>query len=88
MATMESRKGTSVAEPRKQLHRGRRSAPQRVHHPLTRSPTDEEATTIKVASAKNHAKAQPNGVLKLKKTAPLKLNKQGAWKETGILDGS
>ncbi|KAK0646256.1 SCA7, zinc-binding domain-containing protein [Cercophora newfieldiana] len=47
---------------------------------------DEEATTIKVASAKNPAKAQLNGVVKVKKSALPRLNKVGAWKETGILD--
>ncbi|KAK1756047.1 SCA7, zinc-binding domain-containing protein [Echria macrotheca] len=46
---------------------------------------DEEATTIKVASGKNPTKAQPNGPLKLKKTAA-KVGKPGAWKEAGALD--
>jgi hypothetical protein len=85
MATMESRKGTSVAETRRQLHCRRNSAPR--PPPLTCSPTDEEATTIKVASAKNPAKSQSNGIIKLKKGVP-KLSKPGAWKEASVLDGS
>jgi len=47
---------------------------------------DEEATTIKVASAKNPVKTPSNGAVKLKKGASLKLNKPGAWKETNALD--
>ncbi|KAK4455823.1 hypothetical protein QBC34DRAFT_453462 [Podospora aff. communis PSN243] len=45
---------------------------------------DEEATTIKVASAKNHPKVPINGILKVKMGGS-KFNKPGAWKETGVL---
>ncbi|KAK3357100.1 SCA7, zinc-binding domain-containing protein [Lasiosphaeria hispida] len=49
---------------------------------------DEEATTIKVASAKKStvkSQWQNSGPIKLKKAAP-KLSKPGAWKETSTLD--
>jgi hypothetical protein len=45
--------------------------------------TDEEATTIKVASGK---KQQRDGVIKLKKPAP-KHSKPGNWKDGSIIDG-
>ena len=47
---------------------------------------DEEATTIKVASAKNPSKPNSHGILKLRKPA-LKLGKPGGWKEASVLDG-
>jgi hypothetical protein len=50
---------------------------------------DEEATTIKVASAKKHPvlkEKSVNGPIKLKKPAP-KFNKAGNWQEGSIVQG-
>ncbi|KAK0621533.1 SCA7, zinc-binding domain-containing protein [Bombardia bombarda] len=49
---------------------------------------DEEATTIKVASAKNPssvAKARTHGAIKLKKAAPKQL-KAGNWRDASVID--
>ena len=47
--------------------------------------TDEEATTIKVASGKTGSSSKANGI-KLKKPAP-KHNKPGNWKDGSVVDG-
>lgn len=56
-----------------------------------RHSTDEEETTIKVASSKNQASGKgqqgQHGTIKLKKPVP-KQTKSGNWKDGATIDGS
>jgi hypothetical protein len=80
----DPRKGWHIPKTRQSYHVARQAANAR-HCAIT----DEEATTIKVASAKKHPvlkEKHANRPIKLKKPAP-KLNKAGNWQEGSIVQG-